>query len=103
MMRRILLLTLMLLHGCTYGLLYTHTTNPLSLNYHRTPVDPGKKTANDSTKQIHIIEVTAKWDTNGIGEIAKKNGFNEIYYADLEIFSVLGGLWEQDYVHIYGK
>lgn len=97
-----LIICLGLLGGCTQGLLYTHTTTPLTHNFDQTPAGYGNKSGNGSTKQLHV-QITAKWDTNGIGEIAKKSGITEIYYADIEEISVLGGFWEQDYVHIYGK
>ena len=43
-----------------------------------------------------------RWDTNGIGEIGKENGLEEVYYADLETLSVLG-IWTQRWVHVYGR
>ena len=42
------------------------------------------------------------WDSNGIGDIARKNGLEAIYFADLETFSILG-IWSQYRVHVYGK
>ena len=88
--------------GCTQGLLYTHTTEPLTTNYRQSLVDGYLTTAHGDTKHISV-QLQAKWDTNGIGEIAKSNGIQEVYYADIETISVLFGIWEQDYVHIYGK
>lgn len=46
--------------------------------------------------------VSVEWDKNGIGTIAKEHGIEEIYYADIETFIVLG-YWQQQRVHIYGR
>ncbi len=42
------------------------------------------------------------WDVNSIGALAKQEGLGELYYADLETFSVLG-IWTQYRVHVYGR
>jgi len=41
-------------------------------------------------------------DSNAIGDIARKNGINTLYYADLETLSVLT-IWRQYTVHVYGQ
>ena len=86
--------------GCAspFGLVYTHTFEPLSTDYHRTPV-VSDQSAGD-VKQIQYY-VRVSWSSNGIGEIAKEYGFDEVYYADLETLSVLG-IWEQQWAHVYG-
>lgn len=93
---------IVVMQGCTQGLLYSHTTTPLTTNYQLTPNSDADKRGDGSTKHIHV-QLQAKWDTNGIGEIAKEHGLHDIYYADLEKVSVLLGIWEQEYVHIYGQ
>ena len=86
-----------LLCGCT-GLVYTHTIEPLTLDLHDTPV-VDESSSGDIKKFQYYVEV--QWDKNGIGAIAKKYGFDEIYYADLETLRVLG-IWTQRWVHVYG-
>ena len=49
-----------------------------------------------------FLFVRVIWDENSIGSIAKQAGFSELYYADLETFSVLG-IWTQYRVHVYGR
>ena len=44
----------------------------------------------------------AAWDSAAIGDIAKKNGMTELYFADVETFSILH-IWNQYTVHVYGK
>jgi hypothetical protein len=46
--------------------------------------------------------LSAAWDDAAIGDIAKKNGIQELYFADLETLRVLG-IWNQYWVHVYGK
>jgi hypothetical protein len=40
---------------------------------------------------------------NGLGQVAKEHGMTSIYYADLEQWSALFGLWSMEIVHIYGR
>jgi hypothetical protein len=89
-----------LLPGCVSGFIYTHTVQPLTVNFQETPVATNK--SNGDVKRFRYNFVDIQWDKNGIGEIAKKYGFKEIYYADLEILSILG-IWTQRHVHVYGK
>ena len=44
----------------------------------------------------------AKWDSNAIGDIAQRYGMKEVYFADMEIFSVLG-IWTHRKVYVYGE
>lgn len=86
--------------GCAspFGLVYTHTFEPLTTNFHRTPVVSDQ--AAGDVKQIQYY-VRVLWSGNAIGEIAKQHGFDEVYYADLETLRVLG-IWTQEWAHVYG-
>lgn len=44
----------------------------------------------------------AQWNSNAIGDIAQRYGLKEVYFADIEIFSILG-IWTHKKVHVYGK
>jgi len=91
---------ILFLAGCTpRGLLYTHIKTPLDTNMSQTPTD-GKNIHGD-VKHIHFY-VDIPWDSNGIGDIAKQNGLETVYFADLETRSILG-VWNQYTVHVYGK
>jgi TRL-like protein family len=89
-----------LLGGCagTFGLLYSHTRQPLTTDFHRTPAST--QTASGDTKQIDYY-VRVLWSGNAIGEIARKHGFETVNYADLETLRVLG-VWTQQWAHVYG-
>ena len=87
------------------GCVYVHTVQPLTLNMDRTPVTSVEKTG--SLKLItfpHTGGTTplVAWDSAGIGDIAKKQGMDDVYFADLETLSILR-IWNQYTVHIYGK
>ena len=87
------------LGGCASGRIFTYTTEPLTTNLHETPY---VSTGNSGDVKRFDYYVSVEWDENGIGEIARKHGFEEVYYADLETLSVLG-IWTQRRVHAYGR
>ena len=91
---------ILLLAGCTpYGVLYTHIKKPLDTNMFQTPVNGNN--AQGDIKHISFY-VDVMWDSNAIGDIAKKNGIETIYYADIETLNILT-IWNQYKVHVYGK
>jgi hypothetical protein len=91
-----------LLSGCGYGVLYTHKVEPLT--YHYTPIQVAKADENSSghETELQFRSVTVLWGKNAIGEIAKRAGFQTIYYADIERRSILFGIWSRNTVRIYG-
>jgi len=89
-----------LLSGCGVGLIYTHTREPLTLDMHQTRIVQTEKAGD--IKHIQVSWVGVAWDRAGLGDIAKKNGMNELYFADLETLRVLT-IWNQYTVHLYGK
>ncbi len=84
--------------GCGTGLIYTHVTTPLDLDFNNTPVVRAGARGDVKTLQFRV---RFDWGSRGIGEIAKEYGFEEVYYADLETFSVLT-VWTRQFVHVYG-
>lgn len=88
-----------LLTGCAVAPLYHHVTLPLDVNYNNTPVFD--TSAGGNTKQFRYY-VDFNWDSNGIGDIAKKAGFDKVYYADRTVLSI-GGVWTQVFVTVYGE
>ena len=90
----------LLLAGCSpYGIVYTHIKKPLDTNMSRTLVDDSA--AQGDIKHIRVY-VDVMWDSNAIGDIAKKHGIETVHYADMETLSVLG-VWHQYTVHVYGR
>jgi hypothetical protein len=91
---------LLLVSGCGVGIIYTHTVTPLSLDMHPTKVVQTEKTGD--IRHIQVGWIGVAWDRAAIGDIAKKNGMNELYFADLETLRVLT-IWNQYTVHLYGQ
>jgi len=89
-----------LLSGCGVGIIYTHTREPLSLDMQKTKVVQTEGMGD--IKHIQVYQVGVAWDSVAFGDIAKKNGLNELYFADLETLKVLT-IWNQYTVHLYGK
>jgi len=94
------LIALLLVSGCTSGLIYTHTMQPLTVDMDRTRVV--STTGAGDIKHIAIYMASVAWDDAAIGDIAEKAGLHELYFADLETFSVLR-IWNRYTVHVYGK
>ncbi|MEM7165604.1 MAG: TRL domain-containing protein [Planctomycetota bacterium] len=85
--------------GCVNGRIYTHVTEPLLTNFDRTPMVA--EGAEGDVIKIEYNSLQVQWNNNAIGDIAKKAGFQEVYYADKETISILG-IWTSTYVHVYG-
>ena len=97
----------LLLAGCAGGVLfhsgiYSHTVEPLTFNRNPTELERSMQPIKGDIREIQYY-VSVQWGTNGIGDVAKKNGMNTVYYADLERLRVLFGIWQQDIVHVYGR
>lgn len=91
-------------HAVLVGAVYTRVKFPLTTDLNRTPaaVDTG------GGKIIRIKEpfsgygIYAEFNSNAIGEIAKRHGLKTVYYADIERLSILG-IWRHDEVIVYGE
>ena len=97
----------LLLAGCSGGVLfnsgiYSHTVEPLTFNRNPTEVESTMPQANGDIRHIQF-RVFVEWGTNGIGDVARRNGIKTVYYADIERLRVLFGLWQQNIVHVYGR
>lgn len=90
-----LIACVLMLQACVYS----HTLEPLTTNFHNTPV--GEKSKKLGTKHLDLY-LEFYWDSNSIGAIARQHGFEEFYYADVETLSIMG-VWELKWVHLYGK
>jgi hypothetical protein len=94
------LLAVLLVSGCASGILYTHTWQPLTQDMDHTGV--ASTVGAGDIKHIAIYWASVAWDSAAIGDIARKQGLHELYFADLETFRVLR-IWNQYTVHVYGK
>ena len=109
-----LLLSLFILAGClTFGRMGSDSLKgyafkfvrvPLTINLDNTPV-----TIFQSNGKIIKVEEPfsgygfyAEFNSNAIGDIARKHGLKKVYFTDMEIFSILG-IFNYKKVHIYGE
>lgn len=104
-------LVLMIVAGCSAGNpllrgpVFTWVKIPMTTDLNRTPVLLEERQYGSI---LHIEEpfsgygMYAEIDTNGVGAIARKHGLKTIYFADREIFSILG-VWRTETVHVYGE
>lgn len=87
------------------GLIYTNIKLPLTKNLHHTPV-PAVKPPTDRVLEIKEpfsgFDIYVEVGSNAIGDIAKANGMENLYFADQEIFSVLG-VWTTTRTFLYGE
>lgn len=96
-----------LLSACMVGRIYQHTHEPLDTNFSRTPVFTGKgEVGQAAVSHVHVpmtsVQIDLLWNSNAIGDVMKRHGLEEVYYADLETFSILG-IWNEYTVYAYGK
>ena len=109
--RAILVAALLLLAGCSNGLLlknglFMHTVEPLTFNREATKL---KETEREAVGRINQFQypvtaaISVRLGMNGLGDVAKEHGINTIYYADIERWSAVFGLWSMDTVHVYGR
>jgi hypothetical protein len=86
------------------GYIYEHYRKPYTLDLDETPVN----FMEGGGKVILIKEpftgygVSAEFNSNAMGDLAKRYGLKRIYWADMEYFHVLG-IWKERRLHIYGE
>jgi hypothetical protein len=104
----VLILASLALAGCglkPYGYIYTNIKLPLTEDLDNTPI-PG--TDPDTGRILEIKEpftgagIYARVNSNAIGDIAKENGMHTLYFADQQLFSILG-IWKVERTILYGE
>jgi len=100
-----LVLACITLMGCAQGFIYTNTTTPYCTDLRGTSL--GSSIGRGSTKQISIpfgkVDLTADWSSRGLHDIAEANGLKTINGCDEHLISVLGGVWKQQEIVVYGE
>lgn len=106
MQTRTLITVLLILCVFMTGCLFTHTVEPLTFNREPTKVRESQKEALGRISHFQY-PMTAMFSIrlgkNGLGDIAKEHGIDTIYYADIEKWSAVFGIWRMDTVHVYGR
>jgi hypothetical protein len=93
-------------NGTLFGGIYFHTVQPLTFNLAPTEFEESGKEGRGRINQIQYpltSAISVRLGKNGLGEIAKAHGIEKIYYADIERWSAVFGLWSAEVVHIYGR
>ena len=100
----LLLLFSVLLSGCQIALIYKDVTKPLVVNMGDTPIAGDRATSRVFTikEPISAARVAVEWNSKGIGDAAKRAGFQEIYFADLRVQSAVLGIWKRETVQVWG-
>ena len=109
--RTILVAALLLLAGCSNSVLlnnglFMHTVEPLTFNREATKLRETEREAVGRIGQFQYplsSAIAVRLGKNGLGDVAKEHGINTIYYADIERWSAVFGLWSMDIVHVYGR
>jgi hypothetical protein len=104
----IALLLFLVITGCSNGVLfngglYSHIVEPLTINPNPTEVRNSMKQANGYVNQLAYQVVSIRVGKNGLGQVAKEHGLETVYFADIERWSAVFGLWQMEVVHIYGR
>ena len=91
-------------HAVLVGAVYTRIKFPLTTDLNQTPaaVDIGSGKIVRIKEPLSSYGIYAEFNSNAIGEIAKKHGLKTVYYADVERLSILG-IWRHDEVIVYGE
>ncbi len=96
------------LAGCVNGVLfnsglYSHTVKPLTMNPNPTEVRESLKQARGHIDQLQYQVISVRVGKTGLGQVAREHGLETIFFADMERWSVVFGLWQREVVHIYGR
>lgn len=84
-------------------LLFTYNKVPYTQDLDNTPVTD----ATGKGKVIRIKEpfsgygISAEFNSNAVGDIARKNGLTEVYFADMQELNILG-IYRERRLHVNG-
>ncbi|MEN8752148.1 MAG: hypothetical protein AB1Z18_05180 [Desulfobacterales bacterium] len=91
-------------HAVLIGVVYTRVKFPLTTDLNQTPaaIDIGSGKIVRIKEPLSSYGIYAEFNSNAIGEIAKRHGLKTVYYADIERLSILG-IWRHDEVIVCGE
>jgi hypothetical protein len=91
--------------GPLVGLVYTNVKLPLTKDLKSTPM-PEYPPSSDRIIEIKEpftgLGIYTRVSSNALGDIARQNGVDPLYFADQEVFSILG-IWKTQRVFLYGE
>ena len=74
--------SILIMAGC--GLVYTQKIVPYDINMTETPIV--MRSHEGDIKHLSYSLVDFRWETNAVGDIARENGIETIYFMDMENF-----------------
>ena len=88
----------------TTGQIFTHIRVPYTRDLNNTPVTNihADGIVFHVSEPLSGLDFYVELNSNAIGDIAKRHGLTKVYFADIEIFDVLG-IWHHEKLHIYGE
>lgn len=103
----------LMLSGCASGIptspgvrgrVFSYTRTPYTPDLHDTPVSgsTGKGRVIRIREPFSGYGVSAEFNSNALGDIARKNGLSKVYFADMQELNILG-IWRDRRLHIYGE
>jgi hypothetical protein len=91
--------------GPLVGLIYTNVKLPLTEDLKSTPLPahpPGSDRVIEIKEPFSGLGLYARVSSNALGDIARQYGVDPLYFADQEVFSILG-IWKTQRVWLYGE
>ncbi|GAB6909074.1 conserved hypothetical protein [Desulfosarcina cetonica] len=91
--------------GPLVGVLYTNVRLPLTEDLNATPAPTGTPVSDqvlEIKEPFSGVGLYARVSNNAIGEIARQNGVDPLYFADQRVFSILG-IFKTHRVYLYGR
>jgi hypothetical protein len=100
------LFTWALLSGCgsIRGAVYENYRMPYTVDLDETPVSFNAGTGKiiEVKEPFTGYDITAEFNSNAVGDIARQHGITKVYWADIEMFNLLG-VWKEKRLFIYGE
>lgn len=90
--------SVLLVCALSTGCAYRHVTLPLDTNFDRTEL--GDKVGRSSYQSVFWL---ATWGDAGTQAAAADGGISVIHHADVEIFSIVLGLYYEQTTILYGE
>lgn len=91
--------------GCSVpGRLFTYTTEPYTEDFNNTPVGSKTLILHDYTikEPVSGYSISAQWTSGEILNRAAEAGMTSVYYADVQTFAILSGIYKRQKLIIYG-
>ena len=91
--------------GPLVGLVYTRVKLPLTRDLKAAPMPaqpPGSKHTIEIKEPFTGFGMYARVNSNALGDIARQNGMTHLYFADQEVFSILG-IYKTHRVILHGE